>query len=87
MIEKHQSTHQHRTTTSQIRMPNYWESNIEGWKYTSWILRHARNLGWEKTLVYAKATKYFDASNAEWFCEGGIFSKYKHLSSKAMKTR
>ena len=68
-------------------MPTHWNTNIEGWKCASWILHDAKNLGWEKTLVYGKAVKYFDDSNAEWFCEGQIFSSCKPLSSKVMKGR
>ena len=70
-----------------MRMPMHWDKNIDGWKCASWILHHAKNIGWEHTLVYGKATKYFEDSNTEWFCEGGIFSVYKHLSMKAMKNR
>ena len=37
--------------------------------------------------TFDETVKYFDDSNAEWFCEGGIFSSYKPLSSKEMKGR
>ena len=87
MIVPHQEQRQFIPMSAYKKVPQSWDKNTEGWKCASWILHHAKNIGWGETLVYGKSTKYFGDHNDEWFSEGGIFSGYKKLSWKAMKIR